>query len=246
MCMSTSALAILEHVCALQCTKGLAWWWLINPLLASLINGLIVLKQLCQSQWCMAAAQQQLQEIRLASGWCRAQRPEHTTPAICSQRQMVWGGGYLTCIIMIDITNKTCWWSHLYKCINQSYFSFSLQYIINLNIINYYTIQFDSRISLVKHFKNKNMKQYIDSKKNGGRADTQYPFAIVIHHLSSPSPAWTAECREVKDVVDARLDKCQHTEFSGLLNFSWIYTSSKELQICHDCKICTVTFKEIN
>lgn len=141
------------------------WWWLINPLLASLINGLIVLKQLCQSQWCMAAAQQQLQEIRLASGWCRAQRPEHTTPAICSQRQMVWGGGYLTCIIMIDITNKTCWWSHLYKCINQSYFSFSLQYIINLNIINYYTIQFDSRISLVKHFKNKNMKQYIDSKK---------------------------------------------------------------------------------
>lgn len=158
----------------------------------------------------------------------------------------VRGGGYLTCIIMIDITNKTCWWSHLYKCINQSYFSFSLQYIINLNIINYYTIQFDSRISLVKHFKNKNMKQYIDSKKNGGRADTQYPFAIVIHHLSSPSPAWTAECREVKDVVDARLDKCQHTEFSGLLNFSWIYTSSKELQICHDCKICTVTFKEIN
>lgn len=72
---------------------------------------------------------------------------------------------YLTCIIMIDITNKTCWWSHLYKCINQSYFSFSLQYIINLNIINYYIIKFDSRISLVKHFKNKNMKQYIDSKK---------------------------------------------------------------------------------
>lgn len=240
MSMSTSALAILEHVCALQCTKRVGrswiWWWLINPLLASLINGLIVLKQLCQSQWCMAAAQQQLQEIRLASGWCRAQRPEHTTPAICSQRQMVWGGVYLTCIIMIDITNKTCWWSHLYKCINQSYFSFSLQYIINLNIINYYIIQFDNRISLVKHFKNKNMKQYIDT--------------VTICHWNPSSLqsicAWRAECREVKDVVDAQLDKCQHTEFSGLLNFSWIYTSSKELQICRDCKICTVTFKEIN
>lgn len=114
-------------------------------------------------------AWQQLNNSSRKSDWHLdgAEHNDLNTQPLLSAARGRWceGGVYLTCIIMIDITNKTCWWSHLYKCINQSYFSFSLQYIINLNIINYYIIQFDIRISLVKHFKNKNMKQYIDSKK---------------------------------------------------------------------------------